>query len=261
MKRYLKLLGIFTKNSVQLELEYRANLLMNALNSLLTFGAGFIVLFVMFSHTDSVGGWSFTEALVLFGVFMVFEALIDMVLYPNLNKLPEYIRKGNMDFFLLKPVSAQFMVSFRYASIWRIPELLLGLGIVAYGMITTGQLTVLNVLLVLVLLVSGFMIVYAIWFFLSTTAFWLVKVENISELFSAFFTAGRFPVSAFPGWARFTLTFLIPIAFITTVPASAAIGKLEFGLAWGSFVIAGLLLLLSHAFWRYALANYTSASS
>ena len=59
---------------------------------------------------------------------------------------------------------------------------------------------------------------------LTTTAFWLVKVDNISELFYAFFSAGRFPVSAFPVWVRFVLTFIVPIAFITTVPAAAAVG-------------------------------------
>ena len=112
---------------MQLELEYRANLVMNAFNSLLSFGAGFVVLYVMFANAESVGGWSFTEALALLGVFMVFEAFIDLFMYPNLNKVPEYIRKGNMDFFLLKPVSSQFLVSFRYASVWRLPELLLGL--------------------------------------------------------------------------------------------------------------------------------------
>ena len=261
MTRYLRLLRIFAANSVQLELEYRANLVMNAFNSLLSFGAGFVVLFVMFANAESVGGWSFTEALALLGVFMVFEAFIDLFMYPNLNKVPEYIRKGNMDFFLLKPVSSQFMVSFRYASVWRLPELLLGLSLVFYGMVRTDALSLPSVLLTLALLLCGAAIVYAIWFMLTTTAFWLVKVDNISELFYAFFSAGRFPVSAFPVWARFVLTFIVPIAFITTVPAAAAVGRLEWPLALGGVVTALLLLLVSHAFWRYAVANYTSASS
>jgi len=96
---------------------------------------------------------------------------------------------------------------------------------------------------------------------LITTAFWLVKVENISELFNAFFQAGRFPISAFPNWARLLLTIVIPIAFVTTVPASAAVGRLEPGLALAGSGLAALLLLASHACWRLAVANYTSASS
>ena len=103
MRRYLKLLRIFTVNSLQLELEYRGNFVLNVFNSLITTATGLLVLYAMFDNAPSVGGWSFGEALTLYGVFMVFEALIDIFMYPSLNKLPEYIRLGNLDFFLLKP--------------------------------------------------------------------------------------------------------------------------------------------------------------
>ncbi len=263
MRRYLKLLRIFTTNSLQLELEYRGNFVLNVFNSLITTATGLLVLYAMFANAESVGGWSFGEALTLYGVFMVFEALIDIFMYPNLNKLPEYIRVGNLDFFLLKPISAQFMVSARFLRVWMLPQLLLALGIIGYGMAQAGQLA------------RGHhraagdwacsfaarTIVYAIWFMLTTTAFWLVKVANISELFYAFFTAGRFPVSAFPAWARFFLTFVVPIAFITTVPAAAAVGRLTPGAVLGSVIMAGALFGLSRLLWHYAVANYTSASS
>ena len=261
MRRYLKLMRIFTVNSLQLELEYRGNLVLNVFNSLITTGTGLLVLYAMFDNAASVGGWSFAEALTLYGVFMVFEALIDIFMYPNLNKLPEYIRTGNMDFFLLKPVSAQFMVSARFLRVWMVPQLLLAFGLIGYGMAQASQLNPGAVLLALGLLFCGAVIVYTVWFMLTTTAFWLVKVANVSELFYAFFTAGRFPVTAFPAWARFFLTFVVPIAFITTVPASAAVGRLTPGAVLGSVVMASALFGLSRLFWRYAVANYTSASS
>ena len=248
-------------NSVQLELEYRGNLILNVFNSLITTATGLLVLYAMFANATSVGGWNFGEALTLYGVFMVFEALIDIVMYPSLNKLPEYIRMGNLDFFLLKPISAQFMVSFRFISVWMLPQLLFAFALIGYGMAQSGQLHVTAVLLFSVLLLCGAVIVYAIWFMLTTTAFWLVKVANISELFYAFFTTGRFPVSAFPTWARLFLTFVVPIAFITTVPASAAVGRLTLGTVVGSVFMAATLFAASRLFWRYAVANYTSASS
>jgi ABC-2 type transport system permease protein len=96
---------------------------------------------------------------------------------------------------------------------------------------------------------------------LTTTAFWWVRVNNMMELFNAFFVAGRFPITAFPIWVRVILTFIVPIAFITTVPASAAVGRLDWPMALGSLAIAAGFLLLSHLFWRWAVANYTSASS
>lgn len=261
MRRYFKLLGIFTGNSLQLELEYRGNFVLNIFNSLIATAMGLLIIVTMFGNTTSLGGWTFLEVLTLYGIFMIMEALIDILLYPNLNRVPEYIRTGAMDFFLLKPISARFLVSFRYLRVWMLPQLILGLGLLLYGMAQTGGLSITALLLTGVMLGCGAVLIYAIWFMLITTAFWLVKVENISELFNAFFQAGRFPISAFPNWARLLLTIVIPIAFVTTVPASAAVGRLEPGLALAGSGLATLLLLASHACWRLAVANYTSASS
>ncbi len=261
MKRYLRLLRIFTTNSVQLELEYRANFFFNMCNSLITTATGFLVLYVMFSKAESVGGWTFNEVLVLYGVYMIFEALVDIFLYPNLSKMTEYIRKGDMDFFLLKPISSQFMVSVRYTRVWMFPQLLIAFAVIGYGMVQTGQFNLLNIVLLALLLVCALVMVYALWFIMNTAAFWLVKVENISELWFAFFQAASFPVSAFPSWARFLFTFIVPIAFITTIPASAAVGRLTWGFGVSSVLVAAILFALSQLFWRYAVVNYTSASS
>jgi ABC-2 type transport system permease protein len=261
MRRYFRLLRIFIANSIQLELEYRLNLAMNAVNAALTFAVGLTVLYVLFQQAGDVGGWTFLEALALFGVFLFFEGLIDLFLYPNLSKLPDYIRTGALDFMLLKPISMQFQVSFRYASLWQVPEVFLGLGLIAYSMAALGVLTLDGAVLGFVFLAAGAAILYAIWFMLTTTAFWLVKVGNIPELFHSIFAAGRFPISAFPAWMRILLSFVVPIAFITTVPAQAALGRLDWVTGLESLAIAGIFLAISRAFWRLAVRNYTSASS
>jgi len=259
--RYFALLRIFMANSMQLEMEYRANLLIDFVSSLLGFGSGLVVIYAMFNHATAIGGWSLPEAVALFGVFMIFEAFIEVFLYPNLGKLPDYVRTGNMDFMLLKPLSSQFLVSFRYFNIWRAPDAIVGSALLGYGMLQTGGLAPTSIVLALLMLLAGAVTTYAIWCMLTTTAFWWVRVNNMMELFNAFFVAGRFPITAFPTWVRVILTFIVPIAFITTVPASAAVGRLAWPVAVGSLVIAAGFLLLSHLFWRRAVASYTSASS
>ena len=261
MNRYLRIFRVTLLNSLQVELEYRINLAINLVNALLLLGSGIVIIAVMFSHAGSIGGWSFTEALALFGVFMMFEAFIELILHPNLDELPEYIRTGSMDHMLLKPVSAQFLVSTRHVSIWHLSALLMGAGLTVYAMISLGSAGLLNFLLLTVFMAAGAVMLYALWLMLSVTAFWFVKVDNISVPFYALFGAGRFPVTAFPAWARLFLTFVIPIAFITNVPAAAATGRLSWDMALGSLVLAVLLLAASRAVWRFAVAHYTSASS
>jgi ABC-2 type transport system permease protein len=55
---------------------------------------------------------------------------------------------------------------------------------------------------------------------------------------------------------------VVPVAFMTTVPASAAAaGALDWRYAVASPLIALIGLWLSHRFWQFALHHYTSASS
>jgi ABC-2 type transport system permease protein len=261
VRRYARLWRIFITHSLIQDLEYRVNWWMNAFNSLLSLGASALVLAVVFTQADAIGGWSFDQALTLLGVYLLIEGVTIVFLVPNLNRVPEYVRKGELDYLLLKPIAARFIVSTRYASVWWVPQLGLAWGVIVVGMLRQGTFTPGHVAQLLVMLAAAIGILYAVWFALTTTAFWFVKVDNVSELFTAFFAAGRFPISAYPGWVRALLTFVVPVAFLTTVPAEAAAGTLTWGWALGSLAVAVVLLALSQALWRFALANYTSASS
>lgn len=259
--RYVRVLWSYLAYSVQLDLEYRVDFLISSITALLSLGTGLVVLHVMFSHAQAFGDWSFPEAVTLFGIFLVFQEFIAGILTQNLNRLPELIRRGDLDFVLLKPINSQFQISVRRFPLTSIPSIALGSLVSLYGMNVAGTLGLGNIALAACLIFSGVVIVYSIWVILLTTAFWWVMVENITEIFNSLFSTARFPVTAFPSWVRVFLTFVIPIAFITTVPAAAAVGRLSWGMAAASIAIAALLLLMSHAFWRIALSSYTSASS
>jgi len=54
---------------------------------------------------------------------------------------------------------------------------------------------------------------------------------------------------------------VLPVAFLTTVPAEAILGLASGGSVLAGLVLAVLSLLGSRALWRFALRHYTSASS
>ncbi len=83
----------------------------------------------------------------------------------------------------------------------------------------------------------------------------------MTEVLRGLLEAGRFPIVAYPLAYRVFLTFVIPVAFLTTVPAQALLGRVEWIWVWGSIALAIALLQLSRWFWRFALRFYTSASS
>jgi ABC-2 type transport system permease protein len=112
-----------------------------------------------------------------------------------------------------------------------------------------------------VMLLAGGAIVYSFWLILASLSFWFVRVENILVIFQSMYEAGRWPISLYPGWLRFGLTFLVPVAFATTVPAEALTGRLDTPTLLGALALAAALLVASRLFWRTGVRHYSGASA
>jgi ABC-2 type transport system permease protein len=107
----------------------------------------------------------------------------------------------------------------------------------------------------------GLISLYSLWFILGATSIWFVKIYNVTEVLRGLLEAGRFPMVAYPAVYRFFFTFVVPVAFLTTIPAEVILGRGEFVWVVGAAILALGLLVVSGVFWRFALRFYTSASS
>ncbi len=258
--RYLSLLLLFFRTSVMAEAEYRLNFLISTLSSVGNAVGGLFALSFFYQNGGSLGGWSWNDVIVVLGVFTVVEGFSQSVLNPNLNRIVDHVQKGTLDFILLKPIDSQFWLSTRHISLWGIPNVLSGIALILYGISKVGVSPV-SLLWGTFMLVIGIVILYSLWFMLGTLSVWFVKIYNVTHVLKAIVEGGRFPITAYPVLYRFFMTFVVPVAFLTTVPAETFLGK-----GRPLYTMLGLLLsvvffLLSRSFWRFALRFYTSASS
>jgi len=260
--RYLKILGIFYKAAILIDLEYRANFLTHVFLSVISVGWSVAGVSIFFLHTDHIGDWSFHEVLIVLGLFQMFIGLVDALITPNVQDFTEHLRLGTMDFILTKPLNSQFHASLRRINIWRLADALLGLGLILYAVAQLrAPFSFDRVLMFIALGVCAAIILYSLVMLLITSAFWFVQLENVMELLFTFYEAGRFPVTVFPAWVRALLTFVVPIAFVTTVPASVLLGRLGGEFVLYAIGVAAALFTASALFWRYAVRHYSSASS
>ncbi|HEX2515017.1 MAG TPA: ABC-2 family transporter protein, partial [Chloroflexota bacterium] len=79
MLAYLRLFRVFLKVGVLNELEYRVNFYVQILRSLIGLATGLAGLSVVYSHTDTLGGWGPPELLALLGVFFIVSGAINLV--------------------------------------------------------------------------------------------------------------------------------------------------------------------------------------
>jgi ABC-2 type transport system permease protein len=260
MSRYLNLIQIFWKTAIAAELEYRLNFVFAALSSLGGLAGSLFSLFLFYRKGYHFQGWRWEEALIVVGVFTFLEGFASAFLASNLNRIVKHIQNGTLDFVLLKPISSQFWLSFHSFSLWGLPDLLFGLAIILYA----GNLLGVGIgayFLAAIPLLFGLTIMYSLWFMLGATSIWFTKIYNITEVLKGLLAAGRFPIGAYPATYRFFFTFVVPVTFLTTVPAETLLGRVDPLWIFSGGGLAIGLLILSSQVWRFALRFYTSASS
>ena len=163
---------------------------------------------------------------------------------------------------LTKPGDGQVLVSVREIRIWRVVDVILGVVVLAIAVAEiAGALGWTSLLAFAVALVLGAVMIYCFWLILTAIAFWIVRIDEIVELFAGVYQAGRWPVSIYPDWLRLGLTFLVPIAFAVTVPAEAFTQRLSRGHAGTAVLVALALLLVTRWLWRLGLRRYSGASA
>ncbi len=258
----LRLVWTFLRVGVMGEAAYRVNFGVRLLQSLLGLVTALGGLFVVFSYTDTLGGWGPDEVVALVGVYILVGGMIGLIIQPSMQAFIESVHEGTLDFTLAKPEEAQLLVSIQSVDIWEVLNIALGVGVLGVALRRLGEAVgPAQAATFGVLLVAGGVIVYAFWLMLATLSFWFVRVENILVIFQSVYEAGRWPVSIYPGWLRFGLTFLIPVAFAVTVPAEALTGRLSWPTALVAIGLAGLLLVASRLVWRTGLRRYSGASA
>ncbi len=181
-------------------------------------------------------------------------------LAPNLNSIVRQVQEGTLDFVLLKPIRSQFWLSTRTISPWGLPDIIFGSIIIGYAGTKLG-LGIDDYLISTIPLCFSFVILYSLWFMLGSTSIWFVKISNVTEVLRGLLEAGRYPMVAYPTAYRFFFTFVVPVAFLTTIPAEAMLGRSQITWIVGAGVLALALFFVSTRFWRFALRFYTSASS
>ena len=260
--RYLRLLSIFYKYSFLSELEYRVEFLANVFMNVFWLGWAIVSVAIFFLHTDRLGDWSWPEVLMVVALFTLFSGVMEALLRPNVGAVLDQIRDGTFDFVLTKPVNAQFIASLRNIVIWRLSDVVIGLALIVYAL---GQMniapTVGQIALFVLMLFAATAIVYSLWLMMVSLAFWFVKLDTFTELFYGFYEAGRYPVTIYRGIIRVVLTFVVPIAFVTTFPASALLGRIDQTTTMIGFALAIGLFIISNRVWTFALKHYSSASS
>lgn len=280
LRTALRIVRTQLRVSLLLSMQYRWDFLMQGAMQLVWLAMSAVPLLVAYkaravalggSMTGTeIGGWGFYPAAMVFGFFFLLKAVLDGVINPSLVSAVDQIRKGTLDFLLLKPVDAQLLVSTARLEPWHAINGLAAIFIIAGSAIEHGRaigwhpdaasiLTRIGAAAALFLV--GVVVLYALWILVVCAAFYVVRIDNLSYLLMSLFDFARWPRAVFKGAVHVLFTYLIPLAVMTSFPVDALLGRLRFSEALWALLGALGLLAISRLIWRRSLRRYTSASS
>jgi ABC-2 type transport system permease protein len=265
--RYLRLYVALGRYGLARELAFRGNFLVKLFVEILWLLILIAFYKTVFAKTRFVAGWSEQQYLFFLGCYFAMEGLVETFFLSNCNEFADLIRTGDLDFFLLKPIDEQFLVTCREIDWSTAPNMLLGAGLMGtalYQMDTAVSLE--RVLVFPLLFACGAALAYSFLVLLTSAAVWFKRNQSLFELWWLFTSLMRYPREIFVGkWASpmgWFFTFVVPILLVINIPAGVMVKLLDdLRIIGFTVLVTGILLVVSRRFFRYALRQYRSASS
>lgn len=260
--RYFRLIKAFARYSLARELEFPSNFFVSVAIHLFFISANLTFFSLIWLRVGGFGGLSPYQMLFFTGTFHLADSIYMIFAFFGIMEIPELVRRGDMDYLLTKPVAPQFLTTFRNFNWFAIADLILALIMIGYALAKMKLLfTWPGVLVFLIMVVNGAAISYALSCLVMTLAFILISVDAI---WTAFFEMGefeRYPMGIYPPPWKIVFSITLPMILVANYPAYFALGKLTAIQFIWFFLASGLLIFISHKFWRYGLKRYQSASS
>jgi len=242
------------------EMTYRGDFLVALFTTALETLGRVAALFAMARAGVGLGGWRLPEALLVVGAAVFLLGLHTGLVAPNLTAFSRRVLVGSLDYVLLRPLDAQFLLMFERVSLWGLPDLLAGAGLVLFAAGALG-LGVGRVLAFFLLLLFAGLLFYLVAFLVSLLAIWFVYVHNLINFLANFLQAGQYPAGAYGQALRLFFTLVVPVYWMTNVPAEVALGRVGWGGVLGLFAWVLVAFGLGRGLFRLALRHYGSASS
>src|SRR5258707_6007472 len=254
--KYLSLFKTCFKIGVINTTAYRGNFVLQFFQSCISLASALIGFSVIFLHAQTLNGWDYDEMLVVVAIYFLTGGILNFMIKPNMVLLMNNIWDGNLDYWLLKPVYSQLLLSMRKLEIWRIFDILAGLVVLGIVFSHLGpRLTLTGSFFFALTFLLGISVVYSFYLMLTTIAFWTVKLENLPLLFQSLFDTGRWPVSLYPLWLRLSLVVIVPVAVAITIPSQMLVGNFSWPIVLGGLVFSCGMFTFACWFWRFGVRS------
>lgn len=262
MMRYLRLYARFVEFSFSRALQFRLDFFFRIAMDLIYYVFNLLFFEVIYLHAGQFAGWNSAQARVFVGLYILIDALQMTLFSNNTWMLPGLVNKGDLDYYLLRPVSSLFFVSLRDFAANSFVNLLMAATILGWALLSGPVgLTPVTLGLCGLYLAIGLLLHYSLHMIFVLAVFWTQSGQGFAFLHWTFTRFTERPDRIYTGVLRVLVTTVLPYGIIASFPARLVLEGFHWpvflklaGLAIGFF---GIVLWM----WNRGLKIYASASS
>lgn len=158
--------------------------------------------------------------MVFVSIYLLVDAIHMTLFSNNIWWLPTYINRGDLDYYIVRPVSSLFFVSLRDFAANSFVNLVLATGISVWALRSLpGELGVGKIALYYLLALNGCFVSYLIYLLMLLPVFWTHSGRGFEYVHMAVSKFGERPDRIFAGWVRRLIVSLLPLAMVASFPA------------------------------------------
>ncbi|PMQ01058.1 MAG: ABC transporter permease [Dictyoglomus sp. NZ13-RE01] len=259
--RYLKLYFQFFKINISSLMEYNLDFVFGIIALILKNLINILIIVFIFNIVDNIRGWDFNQILFLYA-FSSTSFGIWHYFFVNTMSIPYYIRTGMLDRFLLRPVNVIFQIMTDSFDEDGIGDLIFGIIILIIA-VTKLKLTLIKIIFLPLLLISGSLIYASLTLLGSMVSFFTVAHTDLSNLAMELSEFSKYPITIYNDILRLIFTVIIPIGFASYYPSLFYITNDKFSLVFViiSPIVSIIFFLIVCKLWNFALRYYSSSGS
>jgi len=264
LKERIKLLKLNTVNSYRIQTAYFSENWFGLGSTFFYSISMYLFIKIIYSNVSQFAGYSENEMLFLL-LITQFNYYVDWVWSTNnISKLMDSVYAGELDLILSKPIPSLFFLTFRDISLINrlkdgVPNIILISLLIDWNQFSF-DLT--KVLAGVTIFICGQISWHCFSFLFALPVFKLGKNKQIYETSIALGNTNSIPYEGFNDLFKFIFTIVIPSLITPQIFVSVVLGKTDFtNITLTCVGVAIMFLLFKEIGWRWALKNYTSATS
>mgnify|MGYP001619760702 CR=1 FL=1 len=244
-------------------MEFRFDFVFRIFMDIIYYTVNIVFYQVLFRHMTTLSGWTEPQVMVFVAVFLLVDAFQMCLFSNNLFFFPMLINKGDLDYYLVRPVSTLFFVSLREFAVNSFFNVLIAIGILVWTLLRFPEpVTLARVLLLVFGVGCGTLVFYLVRMVLLIPVFWLHTSRGLDAIFWSLTRAKERPDGIFTGWVRVVFTSVLPFSLMASFPARLFLDpENAIGTGFQLCVVIAIFSTLLLTLWRLGLKSYSSASS